>query len=56
MLNRVVNGCSKVVGEGQVSVNELYERPAKKTALSIVRDSHVLAQYYELLPCSGSAL
>ena len=51
MLNRVVNVCSKVVGERQVSANELYERHAKKKALSIVRDNnHVLAQHYELLP------
>ena len=51
VLNRVVNVCSNIVGERQVSVNVLYERHAKKKALSIVRDnSHVLAQHYELLP------
>ena len=51
VLERVVNICSKVVGEKQMSVNGLYERRVKKKALSVCGDkSHVLSKYYDMLP------
>ena len=51
VLKRVVNVCGKVVGERQTSLCVLYERRATKKAKAITRDaSHVLAQYYKLLP------
>ena len=56
VLNRVVNVCSKVVGERQMSMNELYERRVRKKARAIANDSsHVLVQHYERLP-SGRRL
>ena len=51
VLHRVVNVCSKVVGEKQLSMNELYERRVRKKASEIANDNcHVLAQHFELLP------
>ena len=51
VLNRVVNMCGKVVGEGQKHLSQLYERRVVQQARMIVDDnSHVLAKYYELLP------
>ena len=50
-LNRVVNMCGKVVGEGQERLSQLYERRVVRKARVIVDDnSHVLAKHYELLP------
>ena len=51
VLARVVNVCSKIVGERQASLNELYERRAVWKGRKIAGDSaHVLARHYELLP------
>ena len=51
VLNRVVNMCGKVVGEGQEQLSQLYERRVVRKARMIVDDnSHVLAKHYELLP------
>ena len=50
-LARVVNVCSKIVGERQASLNELYERRAVRKGRKIAGDSaHVLARHHELLP------
>ena len=50
VLNGVVNVCSKVIGERQWSMNELYERQVRKNANAISNDnSHILAQYFERL-------
>ena len=51
VLGRVVNVCSKIVGVRQERMDVLYERRVALKAMVIVNDnSHVLAQYYELLP------
>ena len=51
VLNKLVNVCGKVVGERQ---SQLCERRVVRKARVIVDDnSHVLAQYYELLPPCG---
>ncbi len=51
VLNDVVNVCSKVVGEKEPGLNELYERRVMQKAKEIVTDSsHVLNKHYELLP------
>ena len=51
VLARVVNVCSKIVGERQASLSELYERRAVRKGRKIAGDSaHVLARHYELLP------
>ena len=51
VLARVVNVCSKIVGERQASLSELYERHAVLKGRKIAGDSaHVLARHYELLP------
>ena len=51
VLARVVNVCSKIVGERQASLNELYESRAMRKSRKIAGDSaHVLARHYELLP------
>ena len=51
VLHRVVNVCSKVVGEKQLSMNELYERQVRKKASAIANDKcHILAQHFERLP------
>ena len=51
MLNRIVRVCSKVVGVKQTCVSDLHERRVIKKAERIASDSsHVLCQYYELLP------
>ena len=48
---RVVNVCSKVVGERQANLCELYACRVVRNAIMIASDnSHVLAQHYELLP------
>ena len=50
VLAKVVNVCSKIVGERQASLNELYERRAVRKGRKIARDSaHVLARHFELL-------
>jgi len=51
VLMRMVNVCSKVVGRKQESVDALYECRAARKGRQIAQDStHVLAQFYELLP------
>ena len=51
VIAKVVKVCSKVVGEKQRSLNDLYECRVKKKALCICSDeSHVLAKCYDLLP------
>ena len=46
VLARVVNVCSKIVGERQASLKELYERRAVRKGRSIAGDSaHVLARH-----------
>ena len=51
MLDKVVNICSKIVGERQTSMTELYESRVMQKARRIECDSsHVLAQFYEKLP------
>ena len=51
VLNKVVNVCGKVVGERQEHLSQLYERRVVRKARVIVGDnSHVLAEYYGLLP------
>ena len=51
VLARVVNVCSKIVGERQASLSELYERRAVRKGRKIAGDStHVLARHYVLLP------
>ena len=56
VLSRVVNVCSKIVGERQMGMNDLYERRVRKKASEIANDdSHVFAQHYERLP-SGRRL
>ena len=50
VLNKVVNVCGKVVGEGQEHLSQLYERLVVRKARVIVEDnSHVLTNCYELL-------
>ena len=50
-LARVVNVCSKIVGERQASLNELYESHAVRKGRKIAGDSaDVLARHYELFP------
>ena len=45
VLARVVNVCSKIVGETQASLSELYERRAVRKGRKIAGDStHVLAR------------
>ena len=51
VLARVVNVCSKIVGERQASLSELYERRAVRKGRKTAGDSaHVLARHYVLLP------
>ena len=51
VLARVVNVCSKIVGERQASLNELYESRAVRKGRKIEGDSaQILARHYELLP------
>ena len=51
VLNKVVSVCSKVVGESQEQLSQLYERRVVRKAKVIEDDnSHVLAEHYELLP------
>ena len=51
VIAKVVKVCSKTLGEGQKSMNELYECRVKRKALSVCGDeSHVLARCYNLLP------
>ena len=51
VLERVVRVSGKVIGKKQMSLSELYEKRASVKALGIVKDkSHVLAQYFEVLP------
>ena len=51
MLDRVVNVCSKIVGERLTSVSALYECRVRQKARRVAADSgHVLAQFYEKLP------
>ena len=51
MLCRVVNVCSKVVGERQANLCELYDcRVVQKPRMIASDISHVLAQHYEFLP------
>ena len=50
-LASVVNVCSKIVGERQASLNELYESCAVRKGRKIAGDStHVLARHYKLFP------
>ena len=47
VLARVVNVCSKIVGERQASLNELYESRALRKGRKIAYDSaHVLARHF----------
>ena len=51
MLNRVVNVCSKVMGEQQESLNQLYECHVARQARTIAGDvRHILARNYDYLP------
>ena len=51
VLERMVRVCSRVVGERQRSLNQLYECRVKRKAKIICKDkSHVLAKYYSQLP------
>ena len=51
VFNKVVKVCGKVIGTKQTAVSELYERRVVRKAERIASDrSHVLSQYYELLP------
>ena len=51
VLERNVKICSKIVGQRQVDLNILYERRVKEKAMKIISDnSHILVQYFELLP------
>ena len=51
VLTRMVNVCSKVVGRKQESVDALYECRVARKGRRIAQDStHVLAQFFELLP------
>ena len=51
MLAMVVNECSKILGERQASLNELYDSRAVRKGRKIAYDSaHVLARHFELLP------
>ena len=50
-LERIVHVCSKVVGVRQKSMQELYECRIEKKGNAIVQDSsHILSQYFELMP------
>ena len=50
-LNKAVNVCGKVTGEGQEQSSQLYECCVVRKARVIVDDnSHVLVKYCELLP------
>ena len=51
VLARVVNVCSKIVGERQASLNKLYESRAVRKGRKIAGGrAHVLARHFELLP------
>ena len=51
VLERVVKVCSKVIGERQRGLSELYECRVDRKARNISRDtSHVLAKNFDLLP------
>ena len=51
VLERVIKVCSKVIGERQRSLSQLYQCRVVRKAGVISRDtSHVLAKHYELLP------
>ena len=51
MLERIVKLCSKVIGAKQNSLCVLYDDRIVTKVKSIVRDeSHILTQYFELLP------
>ena len=51
ILNRVVNVSGKVVGVKQKSLDVLYKCRVMKKGYVIVRDSsHILSQYFKLLP------
>ena len=51
VLNKVVNVCSKVVGERQEHLSQLYEHHVVwKARVSVNKNSQVLVKYYELLP------
>ena len=51
VIERVIKVCSKVIGERQRSLSQLYQCRVVRKAGVISRDtSHVLAKHYELLP------
>ena len=48
VLARVVNVCSKIVGEKQASLHELYESRAMRKGRKIAGDSaHILARHFK---------
>ena len=50
-LNRIVNIASKVVGQKQKGLNDLYQTVAQKKSKSIIKDStHPLHNHFEILP------
>ena len=51
VMSRIVNVCSKVIGEKQTNLNDLYTCRIRKKASGIVSNKrHILSRCFELLP------